>query len=42
MESRRILIVEDEAALGRILCDTLRDVGYEVTLTADGDAGLEA
>lgn len=42
MESRRILIVEDEAALGRILCDTLRDVGYEVTHAADGDAGLEA
>lgn len=42
MESRHILIVEDEASLGRILCDTLRDAGYEVTLTTDGDMGLEA
>ena len=42
MESRHILIVEDEASLGRILCDTLRAAGYSTTLATDGVAGLEA
>lgn len=42
MESRHILIVEDEASLGRILCDTLRAAGYSTTLATDGIAGLEA
>lgn len=42
MESRHILIVEDEASLGRILCDTLHAAGYSVTLATDGIAGLEA
>lgn len=42
MESRHILIVEDEASLGRILCDTLRAAGYSTTLATDGVAGLDA
>lgn len=42
MANRHILIVEDEAVLGRILSDALRDAGYDVTLAVDGVAGLEA
>lgn len=42
MGNRHILIVEDEAALGRILSDTLREAGYSVTLAGDGLTGLDA
>ena len=41
MVGKRILIVEDEATLGRVLSDTLRSHGYEVTLADDGIAGIE-
>lgn len=41
MVGKRILIVEDEATLGRVLSDTLRSHGYEVTLAEDGIAGIE-
>ncbi len=42
MANRDILIVEDEAVLGRVLSDALRDAGYNVTLAVDGVAGIEA
>ena len=42
MANKRILIVEDEATLGRVLCDALRGQGYDVVLATDGVDGLEA
>lgn len=36
---RRILVVEDEAALRLSLSDRLRSEGYEVAVAADGDEG---
>ena len=41
MVGKRILVVEDEATLGRVLCDTLRSYGYDVALAEDGIAGIE-
>lgn len=38
----RILIVDDEAAQMRALCDTLRDQGYETAGFTDGKTALEA
>ncbi len=38
----RILIVDDEAAQMRALCDTLRDQGYEAEGFTSGEAALEA
>lgn len=40
MVSRRILIVEDEDVLRRILTDALTCAGYEVVAAADGEQGL--
>ncbi len=37
-----ILIVEDDAAIRRGLCDALRASGYETREAADGQAGLDA
>jgi two-component system alkaline phosphatase synthesis response regulator PhoP len=39
--SRRILVVEDEAALRLALSDRLRSEGYEVEVAGDGDQGWE-
>ena len=41
MVNKRILIVEDEATLGRVLSDALRGQGYDVALAMDGVEGLE-
>ena len=41
MENKHILIVEDEATLGRVLCDSLRSEGYDVTLATNGIEGIE-
>ncbi|MBI3706619.1 MAG: response regulator, partial [Proteobacteria bacterium] len=38
----RILIVDDEAAQMRALCDTLRDQGYETVGFTDGKTALDA
>jgi len=38
----RILIVDDEAAIMRALCDTLRDQGYETTGFTAGEDALRA
>lgn len=35
-----VLVVEDDAALQRGLCDNLAAQGYDVRLAADGDVGL--
>ena len=40
MASRRILVVEDEAVLIRILGDALRGAGYEVYTAVNGIEGL--
>jgi DNA-binding response OmpR family regulator len=36
----RVLLVEDEPAIARGVCDVLAFRGYEPTLAADGDSGL--
>ena len=41
MADKHILIVEDEATLGRVLCDALRGQGYDVTLATNGAEGFE-
>jgi len=38
----RILLIEDEPALARGLSDTLRANGFDVTVAADGERGLDA
>src|SRR3954468_1018915 len=42
MSLPHIVVVEDEPAIRRGVCDALRVVGYPVTEAADGDAGLDA
>ncbi len=41
MPKARIVIVEDESAIRRGVCDALRLTGYDVTEAADGAAGLK-
>lgn len=41
MASRRILIVEDEQVLGRVVADVMKGAGYDVTLATDGCEGIE-
>lgn len=36
----KILIVEDDALVRRMLCETLRDCGHEVQSASDGDEGI--
>jgi DNA-binding response OmpR family regulator len=38
---RRILVVEDDASLARVLCDNLVYEGFDVTLAADGHNALK-
>jgi DNA-binding response OmpR family regulator len=38
---KRILVIEDEARLRRVLVDFLRSEGYEVTVATDGATGLQ-
>ena len=38
---RRILVVEDDASLARVLLDNLIYEGFDVALAGDGDAALE-
>jgi DNA-binding response OmpR family regulator len=42
MTSRRVLIIEDDAALVRGLCDRFENQGFHVSTSTDGDAGLRA
>lgn len=39
-DGARILVVEDDARLSRMLCDLLQSEGYEVVLAADGQRAL--
>jgi len=41
MASRRALVVEDDSAIRRGVCDMLRFHGFEVQEAADGNEGLE-
>ena len=41
MPSRRALVVEDDSAIRRGVCDMLRFHGFEVQEAADGNEGLE-
>jgi DNA-binding response OmpR family regulator len=41
MAARRALVVEDDSAIRRGVCDMLRFHGFEVTEAPDGDEGLE-
>jgi DNA-binding response OmpR family regulator len=36
-----VLIIEDDARLGRMLCRGLAEEGWQVSLAADGESGLE-
>ena len=42
MTARKVLIVEDDAALLRGLKDNFRAQGYQVRTASDGEKGLEA
>jgi DNA-binding response OmpR family regulator len=42
MQKKRILVVEDDAALARVLQDNLSIEGYQVDCAADGRGALEA
>ena len=42
MPTRRILLVEDDTDLAAFMHEVLTTAGFEVTLAADGRAGLEA
>jgi len=37
----RVLVVDDEPCLSEVVAHSLRKVGYEVTIAADGEEGLE-
>jgi len=41
-ERKRILVVDDEPSIREILAIQLSRMGYEVTIAADGEEGLEA
>ncbi|MEZ5990286.1 MAG: response regulator transcription factor [Planctomycetota bacterium] len=41
MSGARLLVVEDEPLIGRLVADNLRHEGYEVELVPDGGRGLE-
>src|SRR5215470_3018368 len=38
---RRILVVEDDSSLARVLCDNLLYEGFDVTLAPDNDRALK-
>ena len=38
---RRILVVEDDASLARMLCDNLVYEGFDVALAGDGNRALK-
>ncbi|MBP3548375.1 MAG: response regulator transcription factor [Alistipes sp.] len=40
MASRRILVVEDEQTLRRIVCEALESAGYDVAQACDGEDGM--
>jgi DNA-binding NtrC family response regulator len=42
MTSARVLVVDDDPAIRKIIADRMRAHGHEVEMAADGDAALEA
>ena len=42
MSSPKVLLVEDDASLGYVICDNLNIKGYEVTWCRDGEEGYGA
>lgn len=40
--SRKLLFIEDEAALRELVADAIADLGYEVTVMANGAHGMAA
>ena len=41
VDCKRILVIEDEISISRILALNLREYGYEVMVAVDGESGLE-
>ncbi len=41
MAAQTLLVVEDEFLIRFMLCDALRDIGYQVLEAASGDEGLD-
>lgn len=39
--SKKILIVEDEALIAKVLCMRLESLGYKVVVASDGEEGLD-
>ncbi|MFA5317349.1 MAG: response regulator transcription factor [Dehalococcoidales bacterium] len=42
MDKTRVLVVDDDVAISKLLCTNLKARGYEVSLANDGNAALEA
>lgn len=42
MEAYRILVIDDDSAVRDVICDNLRDCGYEIQCAKDGEEGIEA
>lgn len=42
MDKTRILVVDDDVAISKLLCTNLKARGYEVSLANDGDSALAA
>ena len=42
LKEMKLIVIEDEESLGRVLKDKLEKEGYEVIVASDGEAGLEA
>jgi DNA-binding response OmpR family regulator len=42
MQDKRLLICDDEPAFGRFVQNVAEDLGYEVRVTTDGRAFIEA
>ena len=42
MAERRLLVCDDEPAFGRFVQNVAEDLGYEVRVTTDGHAFMEA
>ena len=42
MSRGRILVVDDDESLRRVMQVQLEDLGYDVTTAADGDSALES
>jgi DNA-binding NtrC family response regulator len=41
MTAKRVLVIDDENSVRKIICDNLKLSGFQVDAAASGDAGLE-